>query len=71
MNLLDVKHLSVRYGALTIVNDVSFSLSEGEWLMIVGPNGAGKARFSTPFRRAVLYRRGSRARAGHQAPSRA
>ena len=43
MTLLDVKHLSVRYGALSIVNDVGFSLSEGEWLMIVGPNGAGKS----------------------------
>ena len=43
MNLLDVKNLTVRYGALTIVDNVSFSLDEGDWLMIVGPNGAGKS----------------------------
>ena len=43
MNLLDVKNLSVRYGALTIVDNVSFSLDGSDWLMIVGPNGAGKS----------------------------
>lgn len=43
MTLLDVKNLTVRYGSLTIANDVSFSLDEGDWLMIVGPNGAGKS----------------------------
>ena len=31
MNLLDVKRLSVRYGEKTIVDDVSFSLAEGDW----------------------------------------
>lgn len=43
MSLLDVKNLSVRYGEKKIVDDVSFSLEEGDWLMIVGPNGAGKS----------------------------
>lgn len=43
MTLLDVKDLTVRYGNLTIVDHVSFSLHEGDWLMIVGPNGAGKS----------------------------
>lgn len=43
MTLLSVKDLTVRYGALTIVDHVSFSLTEGEWLMIIGPNGAGKS----------------------------
>ncbi|HWQ05662.1 MAG TPA: ABC transporter ATP-binding protein [Feifaniaceae bacterium] len=43
MTLLEAKDLSVRYGALTIVDKVSFSLEEGDWLMLVGPNGAGKS----------------------------
>ena len=40
--MLDVKNLTVRYGNLTILDSVSFSVSEGQWLMVVGPNGAGK-----------------------------
>ncbi|MBR5641784.1 MAG: ABC transporter ATP-binding protein [Firmicutes bacterium] len=43
MRMLDVKNLSVRYGTLDVVKDVSFSVEEGEWLMIAGPNGAGKS----------------------------
>lgn len=43
MNLLDVKNLTVRYSNLTIVDNASFSLAEGDWLMLVGPNGAGKS----------------------------
>lgn len=41
--MLEVKHLTVRYGAQEIVHDLSFSLKEGQWLMLVGPNGAGKS----------------------------
>ena len=47
MNLLDVKNLSVSYGKNKIIENVSFSLKEGETLAIIGPNGAGK---STVFR---------------------
>ncbi|MEN6420254.1 MAG: ABC transporter ATP-binding protein [Clostridiaceae bacterium] len=43
MTLLETKDLTVRYGALTILDKVSFSLEEGDWLMLVGPNGAGKS----------------------------
>ena len=55
MTLLDVKHLSVRYGSLTIVDDVSFSLSGGEWLMIVGPNGAGKSTILNAVSQGLSY----------------
>ncbi len=40
--MLEVEKLCVRYGKITAVNDVSFSLNEGELLAIVGANGAGK-----------------------------
>ena len=41
--LLEGNSVSVRYGDITILDNVSFSVHEGEWLMIVGPNGAGKS----------------------------
>ena len=41
--MLDVDRLSVRYGTKQIVESLSFSVSEGQWLMIAGPNGAGKS----------------------------
>jgi branched-chain amino acid transport system ATP-binding protein len=40
--LLQLEHATKRYGALTVVDDVSLGVSEGEALGIVGPNGAGK-----------------------------
>ncbi|WP_137895902.1 ATP-binding cassette domain-containing protein [Ramlibacter sp. 2FC] len=40
--LLDVHHLSKRYGAATVVDDVSFDIMPGECLGVIGPNGAGK-----------------------------
>jgi ABC-type branched-subunit amino acid transport system ATPase component len=42
MSLLEVKHVSKRFGGLKAINDVSFSVKPGEVTFIVGPNGAGK-----------------------------
>ncbi len=42
MAILDVKNLTKKFGEFTAVNDVSFSLKEGEILGFLGPNGAGK-----------------------------
>jgi ABC-2 type transport system ATP-binding protein len=36
------EHVTKRYSSLTAVNDVSFSVKEGEIFGLVGPNGAGK-----------------------------
>jgi branched-chain amino acid transport system ATP-binding protein len=41
-NILEVKSLSKSFGRLTAVNDLSFSLAQGEILGMMGPNGAGK-----------------------------
>ena len=53
--MLKVNRLSVRYGALTIVDGLSFSVSEGQWLMIVGPNGAGKSTTLNAVAQSVSY----------------
>ena len=55
MSLLDVSNLTVRFGEKTIVDDVNFTLSEGEWLMIVGPNGAGKSTIVNAISQGASY----------------
>jgi branched-chain amino acid transport system ATP-binding protein len=41
--LLQIKGLTKRFGGLTAVNNVSFSVREKEILSVIGPNGAGKS----------------------------
>lgn len=43
MSILAVSDIEIRYGRLTAVRGVSFSMVEGEILFITGPNGAGKS----------------------------
>lgn len=40
---LKAEHLSLRYGAITVLNDLSFSIAPGSVLGVVGRNGAGKS----------------------------
>ncbi len=40
--IVECEHLTKSYGDLIAVNDVSFSVEEGEIFGLVGPNGAGK-----------------------------
>jgi ABC-2 type transport system ATP-binding protein len=39
---IEVSHLKKNYGALTAVNDISFTVKKGEIFAFLGPNGAGK-----------------------------
>lgn len=41
--ILDLSGVSVSFGRKAVLNDVNFTLAEGEIVTIIGPNGAGKS----------------------------
>jgi len=65
---VEIAHLRKTYGALVAVDDVSFSVAEGEIFGILGPNGAGKtttvecAALDTPASLAAQARGGKSVR---------
>ncbi|KOR25757.1 ABC transporter ATP-binding protein [Clostridium sp. L74] len=42
MNILEVKDLNINFGGITAIDNLNFSVNEGEILGVIGPNGAGK-----------------------------
>ncbi|MET4797815.1 ABC transporter ATP-binding protein [Bradyrhizobium sp. LB11.1] len=63
MTFFDVKNLTVKFGGLTAVDNISFGLNEGEVFTIIGPNGAGKttlfnliSRLYTPSAGQIIFR---------------
>lgn len=50
MSLLEVENVTVRYGAKTVLSQVSLRVEPGEIVTIVGPNGSGK----TSLLRAII-----------------
>lgn len=58
-----VDKLTVKFGGLTAVDDVSFDIAKGEVFTIIGPNGAGKttlfnliSRLYTPYAGHIIFR---------------
>jgi branched-chain amino acid transport system ATP-binding protein len=45
MEILNVKNLTMKFGSLAAVDDVSLSVGKGEIIGLIGPNGAGKTTF--------------------------
>ncbi len=43
MTLLAIENLQVRYGGITALNGISLEVPEGETVLLVGANGAGKS----------------------------
>jgi branched-chain amino acid transport system ATP-binding protein len=42
-NLLEIRHVTRKFGGLTANNNISFNVHENEILSVIGPNGAGKS----------------------------
>ncbi|MET8652496.1 MULTISPECIES: ABC transporter ATP-binding protein [Nocardia] len=40
--MLEISHLTVRFGGITALHDVGFAVAPGEMVGLIGPNGAGK-----------------------------
>jgi branched-chain amino acid transport system ATP-binding protein len=62
MSLLQLTDVTLRFGGVTAVNQLSLSVEEGEIFALVGPNGAGKStvfnlvsRFYTPAAGSISF----------------
>jgi len=57
--MIEIEHLTKRYGATTVVDDVSFRVEEGAIAVVVGTSGAGKSTLLRMINRLVAPSAGS------------
>ncbi|MCC6008388.1 MAG: ABC transporter ATP-binding protein [Rhodobacteraceae bacterium] len=62
MSLLEIENVTLKFGGVTAVNNLSMKVEEGEVFALVGPNGAGKStvfnlisRFYTPVSGTIRF----------------
>ena len=42
MSSVEYKNISKKYGSVTVMDDISFSISQGKFVVLLGPSGCGK-----------------------------
>ena len=65
MSLLAIESVSVRFGGIAALDEVSFAVADGELLGLIGPNGAGKTTMLRTITGVVAPERGRIRLAGH------
>ncbi len=65
MAAIAVEHITKKYGDFTAVDDVSFSVGEGEIFGLLGPNGAGKSTLIRMMTTLIPITAGKATIAGH------
>lgn len=53
--MLQAENVTVRFDGTTVVDRLSFTLEEGQWLMLAGPNGAGKSTLINAVSQGLPY----------------
>ena len=67
--LMEMRNITLRFGGVTAIEDISFDIREGEIRAIIGPNGAGKSSMLnviSGFYHARRGRSGTRARSARR-----
>lgn len=54
-NIVELRGLVVKYGAVVALRNVNHSVERGEWLGLIGPNGAGKTTLLKTVARLIDY----------------